>query len=89
MATRTSQRVFNTVFPPEESPFLDGVVIAQQLSGEQRRLRDVVTRVLALGFAIRDHGHLDIEDGMALCASSLMLSLADRRATGLARTYKD
>jgi len=89
MVTRTSQRVFNTVFPPEESPFLDGVVSAQKLSGEQQRLRDVVTRVLALGFAIRDHGHLNIEDGMALCASCLMLSLADRRATGLAGSYKD
>ena len=88
MAVGTRQRIFNAVFPPEESPFLSGAVTAEQLSGEQQRLWDVVTRVLTPTFAAPFHGHTNIEDRMSLFVAALTCSVADRRATGVERTHQ-
>jgi hypothetical protein len=88
MAVRTRQRVFNTVFPPEESPFLSGAVTAEQLSGEQQRLWDVVTRVLKPAFAAPFHEHTSIEDCVSLFVAALTCSVADRRAAGVERTHQ-
>lgn len=49
-ATR-SQRVFNSVFPPEESPFLSGFVRTEQLRPDQQRHWDVVTRLIQPHFS--------------------------------------
>ena len=52
-ATR-SQRVFNSVFPPEESPFLSGFVRTEQLRPDQQRHWDIVTRIIQPHFS--SHG---------------------------------
>jgi hypothetical protein len=49
-ATR-SQRVFDAVFPPGESPFLSGHVHTEQLRPELQRHWDVVTRILKPDFS--------------------------------------
>jgi hypothetical protein len=49
------QRIFNTVFPPEESPFLSGAGKPEKLRGEQQRQWDVVTRVLKPTFSVASH----------------------------------
>lgn len=51
-ATR-SQRVFNSIFPPEESPFLSGFVRTEQLRPDQQRYWDVVTRLIQPHFSPR------------------------------------
>jgi hypothetical protein len=42
------RRVFDSVFPPGESPFLSGFVENEQLRPDQQRLWDIVTRFLQL-----------------------------------------
>jgi hypothetical protein len=49
MATLMARRrVFDSVFPPGESPFLSGIVANEHLPPDQQKLRDVVTRCLRL-----------------------------------------
>ena len=43
--------MFDSVFPPGESPFLSGFVTNEQLRPEQQRLADVVNRVLQPNFS--------------------------------------
>ena len=45
-ALTRSDRVFDAVFPPGESPLLPGYVPVEKLRPEQQRLWNVVTRVL-------------------------------------------
>ena len=52
MAVASRQRIFNAIFPPEESPFLSGAVKPEKLPGEQQRLWDVVTRALKPTFTL-------------------------------------
>ena len=40
------RRVFDSVFPPGESPFLSGIVAGDQVRLDQQRLWDVVTHIL-------------------------------------------
>ena len=50
-ALTRSQRVFDSVFPPGESPFLSGYVHTEQLRPDQQRLWDIVTRILHPNFS--------------------------------------
>ena len=52
MAIAARQRIFNAIFPPEESPFLSGAGKLETLPGEQQRLWDVVTRALKPTFTL-------------------------------------
>lgn len=64
-ATR-SQRVFDAVFPPGESPFLSGYVGAEQLRPEQQRHWDLVTRILKPDFSQPFNDRNDIAGGKVL-----------------------
>ena len=50
-ALTRSQRVFNSVFPPGESPFLSEYVHTEQLRPDQQRLWDIVTSILYPNFS--------------------------------------
>jgi hypothetical protein len=50
-AVTRSQRVFNAVFPPNESPFLSGLERTEPLRADQQKFWDVVTRVLKPNFS--------------------------------------
>ena len=61
-ATR-SQRVFNSVFPPDESPFLSGYVRTEQLRSDQQRHWDAVTRIIQPHFLPDIFEHSDLTPG--------------------------
>jgi hypothetical protein len=63
--TTTYQRVFNHVFPPDESPFLSSIVSTEQFRPDQQRLWDVVTRVLNPGFSTLS-GAINVDPGISL-----------------------
>jgi hypothetical protein len=63
MTTRY-QRVFNHVFPPEESPFLSSFVSTEQFRPDQQRLWAVVTRVLSPGFSTLS-GDVNVDTGIS------------------------
>ena len=69
------QRVFDTVFPPSESPFLAGYVHTEVLRPEQQRLWDVVTGILGPDFSQPFDERNDITAGELHYLFVLTLSL--------------
>ena len=83
-ALTRSQRVFNAVFPPEESPFLSGFVPPEQFVPDQQRLWDVVTCSLEpvpLQFSQRE----DFSEGQSPAFLILISSMEKRGETVLGR----
>jgi hypothetical protein len=62
-AVTRSQRVFNSVFPPDESPFLSGFVRTEQLRPDQQRHWDVVTRIIQPHFTSEIQEPIDLTEG--------------------------
>ena len=62
-----SRRVFDAVFPPDESPFLSGFVRTDPLRPDQQRLWDIVTRILKPDFTFPfEQRNVVISEGMTL-----------------------
>src|SRR5271155_1541066 len=62
-AVTRSLRVFNSVFPPDESPFLSGFVRTEQLRPDQQRHWDVVTRIIQPHFSSEIQEPIDLTAG--------------------------
>jgi hypothetical protein len=88
MTTLTpSQRVFNFVFPPGESPFLSGYVRTEKLRPDQQRLWDIVTRILHPKFSQPSVERGDVTAGISRRRRVVTCRMEiERRQTGLGRT---
>ena len=74
-ALTRSQRVFNSVFPPGESPFLSGYVRTEPLRPDQQRLWDIVTRILHPNFSQPLVERDDVTSGKSRPCRVLMCSM--------------
>lgn len=82
MAAVARQRLFNAVFPPEDSPFVPGTIKSEVLQSQKQNNWDVVTRILRPSFATGTHTP-KIEDRKSHYNTEIMRSMVQCRTSSV------